>query len=292
MSYRRLASPLHAARASAAACWCLALAGTALATDHPLVLLVVGAVVVAAAAAAGTGRLVGRAVLFALPLALLFALVNPLVSRNGLTVILRLGELPPFGQLDLTLEALVYGLVFGLRVLVVVAVFALFSAAIDPDELLRLFRRVSPRSALTAVLATRMMPVLARDAARLEEARRCRADGGGDGPLARTAVLRAVAGGSLDRALDVAATLEVRGYGRPGAAMPRARQPWSRHDAAFALSAAVVAALGVLVAGGAVAGFEPYPTVTWDLGAAELASCALLVVAALAPFADRRGVER
>ena len=38
------------------------------------------------------------------------------------------------------------------------------SAAVDPDELLRMFRRVSYRSALTATLATRLVPVLARDA--------------------------------------------------------------------------------------------------------------------------------
>ena len=48
------------------------------------------------------------------------------------------------------------------------------SVAVDPDALLRLFRRVSYRSALTASLATRLVPVLARDAARMSEAARCR----------------------------------------------------------------------------------------------------------------------
>jgi energy-coupling factor transport system permease protein len=291
MGYRRLASPLHAARAGAAAAWCVALGLVALSTDHPLVLVVLGLIVVLAAAAAGAAHVVLRSLLFALPLALAFALINPLVSRNGLTVLLRLGELPPFGQLDLTFEALIYGVVFGMRVLVIVGACALFSAAVDPDELLRLFRRVSPRSALTAVLATRMVPVLARDAARLDEARRCRADGGGDGMLARGAVLRAVAGGSLDRALDVAATLEVRGYGAHGRP-PRSPQPWSRHDVAFALSALVMLGLGVLIATGSVARFEPYPLIELDLGLGEALLCVGLAVVALLPFADRRGVAR
>ncbi len=291
MTYRRLASPLHAARAGAAGGWCVALAAIALVTDHPLLLAVVGLVVVVAATLAGASRAVARAMLFAAPIAVLFALINPFVSRNGLTVFARLGELPPFGQVDLTVEALVYGLVFGLRVLVIVGAFALFSAAVDPDELLRMFRRISPRSALTAVLATRMMPVLARDAARLDEARRCRADGGGDGPLARLAVLRAVATGSLDRALDVAATLEVRGYGAHGRP-PRARRPWSRHDLAFAVSAVGLAAAAALVAAGAVAGFDAYPRLAMSLGIEEAALCVALVAASLLPFADRRGVER
>jgi energy-coupling factor transport system permease protein len=289
--YRRLASPLHAARASAAACWCLALAFAALTTDHPLLLGALGAIVIAAAARAGCARAVLRAMLFALPIAFVFAVINPFVSRNGLTVLVRLGELPPFGQLDLTLEALVYGLVFGLRLTVVIAVFALFSAAIDPDELLRLFRRVSPRSALTAVLAVRLVPVLARDAARLDEARRCRADGGGEGPAARMAALRTVASGSLDRALDVAATLEVRGYGTRGRP-PRTRRPWSRHDRAFALSAAAVLALAVVVLAGGADRFEPYPLIEMDLGVPEALLAGGLALAALLPFADRRGVAR
>ena len=57
---------------------------------------------------------------------------------------------------------------------VIVVAFGLLSAAVDPDELLRLFRRVSYRSALTASLATRLVPVLARDALRMGDAARCR----------------------------------------------------------------------------------------------------------------------
>lgn len=291
MTYRRLASPLHAARAGAGATWCIALALLAMCTDHPVLLGALGLIVAVAARLAGCQRTVARAVVFALPIGLLFAVLNPVVSRNGLTVFARLGELPPFGQLDLTVEALVYGLVFGLRVLVVIGAFALLSAAIDPDELLGLFRRVSPRSALTAVLATRLVPVLTRDAARLDEARRCRSDGGGQGVRARAGVLRAVAGGSLDRALDVAATLEVRGYGAYGRAA-RARVPWSRHDAAFAASAGLLLALAVLVLAGGAARFSPYPLIDMELGAREALLCAAVAVVALLPFAGRRGIVR
>ena len=46
----------------------------------------------------------------------------------------------------------------GLRVVVFMLAFGLFSACVDPDELLRAFRRVSYRSALTASLATRLVP--------------------------------------------------------------------------------------------------------------------------------------
>jgi energy-coupling factor transport system permease protein len=287
--YRRRASPLHAARAAAGGGWCAALAAAALAAEHPLVLIALALTVVAGAAGAGVFREVARTAAWMVPWALVVALVNVLVVREGLTVLARIGEVPPFGQVDLTLEALVYGLLFGLRLLVVATAFALFTVAVDPDDLLRLMRRVSVRSALAAALATRLVPVLADDARRIDEARRCRADRGGDGAGARMAVLRAVAGGALDRALDVAATLEVRGYGtaRRGAVGAR---PWSRHDQAFLGSALAIAALTVVARAVPIASFHPYPVVASAAAVSAVTLGLALAGVALLPFASRRGI--
>jgi energy-coupling factor transport system permease protein len=241
---------------------------------------------VAAAALAGVGRRVAWILPFALPFALVVTLINPLVSRNGLTVIWRFGELPVFGQMDVTLEALIYGALLGLRALALLLVSALLTATVDPDGLLRLFRRVSFRSALTAALAVRLVPVLGRDARRLDEARRCRAH-----PPGRVAVVRAVASGALDRAADVAATLDVRGYGS-GVPVLAGRERWSRHDLGFAASAAAILVLGI---GARVLGLgrvDAYPETVIALGAPELALCAALLIVALLPFADRKGIER
>ncbi len=291
MTYERRASPLHATRAAVAGTWCLVLGGAVLGTEHPLVLGVLLAVVLAAAAGAGVGRRVAGTLRFALPFALLIAAVNALVVRDGLTVIWRFGEVPPFGPIDVTLEATAYGAVLGLRALVLLLAGALAAAAVDPDEVLRLFRRVSFRSALTAALAVRLVPVLGRDARRLDDGRRCRADGGGTGRRARVAVVRAVATGALDRAGDVAAALEVRGYA--GARRPprRSMRPWSRHDVAFAASAAALAALTAGAELLDLAWLTAYPSLAAPLGPGELALGAALAACALAPFADRRGIE-
>lgn len=287
MTYRRRSSPLHASRASAAIAYCAALAGCALVSDSPVVLGATLVAVIGAGIAAGVGREIGRAALVAVPLALLIAIVNPLVAREGLTVLARLGDAGPLGQLDITLEAVVYGAVLGLRALVVVLACALYGAAVDPDEVLRLFRRLSLRSALTATLATRMVPVLGRDARRMAEAQRCRPGP----PAGRPALVRAVATGALDRAVDVAATLELRGYGsahRP----PRSLRAWSRHDAAFAASAAALVAVIVAARITGAAGFAAYPTVQIAGGVPEILLAGTLVIAAWLPFADRRGVLR
>jgi energy-coupling factor transport system permease protein len=289
VSYRRRASPLHAARAAAGGAWCAALAAAALSAEHPIVLVALALTVLAGAAGAGVLREVARTAAWMAPWALVVALVNVLVVREGLTVLARLGEIPPFGQVDLTLEALVYGALFGLRLLVVASAFALFTVAVDPDDLLRLMRRASVRSALAATLATRLVPVLAADARRVEEARRCRADGGGEGAAARMAVLRAVAGGALDRALDVAATLEVRGYGTARRGRVGGR-PWSRHDLAFAGSAIAIAALTVVARVAPIAPFDPYPLIAAGGAGSACALAAALALIALAPLAARRGI--
>ncbi len=352
MLYRPLASPLHATRAGVAALWAAALGGAALLLYHPLALAVLVSALLLAGRGAGVGPELTRALRTALIVALPIVLVNVLVTRDGLTVFARLGDLGPFGQGDLTLEALVYGAVIALKVTALILITALASVAIDPDALLRKSRRVSFRSALTASLAIRMVPLLAADARRLAEAQRTRPpwiasaagatsdaavsakdagatsdpvsakDTGAGRPSARyegrgrkrvrsarsegrlrkrlrsarerAAIVGAVLTGSLDRAMDVAATLEVRGFAAPrraSASRRRLRRPWSRHDLAFAASA--VAVLGLALAG-RLAGwerFDAYPLLHVAFDAQLLVLCAALALATLLPFADRRGIE-
>ncbi len=290
-AYRRQASPLHATRATVGAAYGAALATAALVFEHPLALAGVALAVVGAGVAAGVGGQLWRALrATAIPLVLLTVLVNLLVDRNGLTVFARLGDWGPLGQVDLTVEALVFGLVMALRLCTVTLAAALVVCAVDPDELLRAVRGVSHRSALTATLCTRLVPLLFEDAHRLGEAQRCRPDGGARGARGRLAVLRAVVGGALERSLDVAAALELRGYG--GASRPRRpRRPWSRHDLAFAASALAVLAVVIAGVGADLAPFAAYPLVRAPLGPGAWALAALVVVLALLPFADRRGID-
>jgi energy-coupling factor transport system permease protein len=144
-----------------------------------------------------------------------------------------------------------------------------------------MFRRISYRSALTATLATRLVPVLARDATRMSDAARCRPQ-----PPGRLAVGRAALAGALDRAVDVAAALEVRGYSLGGRTKRRAR-PWSRHDWRVAGAAAVLAILSVAGAVAGVGSVEPYPTLEVQTGSTELVFSVAVLLIPLAPFAGR-----
>jgi energy-coupling factor transport system permease protein len=286
--YRRLASPLHATRAGVSALWTLALIAASIRLSHPLALAAIVAGLLAAAAGACVGHELGRALRAAVLVAIPIVLVNVLVSREGLTVFARLGDLGPFGQGDLTLEALVFGAVVALQVAAVILAATLASLAVDPDELLRIVRRLSFRSALTASLAVRMIPLLAADVQRLADAQRTRPEGRARGARGRVAIVSAVLGSSLDRAMDVAATLELRGFAGAGRAARRSR-PWSRHDVAFAVSAGAIVALAI--AGSERVPFAAYPRVQMAAGAITWVLCVALLAAICLPFCDRRGIH-
>jgi energy-coupling factor transport system permease protein len=287
-TYSRRATPLHGARAGAAAAFCMTFALVPALYQHPPTLLAAGAGIYVAALLAGVGRQVRRAALIGVPIAIVIALVNPLVSQNGDTVILRLGELLGH-RFDVTLEAVLFGLVAGLRVLVLIAAFGLFNAVVDPDELMRAVRRISYRSALTASLATRLVPVLVRDATRMNEAARCRAR-----PAPRSMVARAALASALDRAVDVAAALELRGYGsaqRPA----RSHRAWSRHDTRVGVAAAALALLVIGMRLLGVGEFEPYPSPTMSMNPADVALAVALITGGALPFAGagaRLGLAR
>jgi energy-coupling factor transport system permease protein len=280
-TYQPRPSPLHAARAGVTTSFCAALALVPLLYDSPLVLAGGLAATVAAGMAANVGAELARAARLAIPLALLIVLVNPLVYREGETLLFRGGEVLGY-RIEITLEALVYGGAAGLRLFVLATALALFSACVDPDDLLRLVRRVSYRSALTASLATRLAPVLARDALRMGDAARCRPQ-----PPARAAVARATLAGALDRAVEVAAALELRGYAsaqRP----PRYAGAWSRHDVRVAVAAAAIALTAVATRVGGAGGFDAYPSLEVVASQADVAALVLLPLLALCPFAGAR----
>ena len=317
--YRRLASPLHATRAGVGAIWALALTAAALILYNPLALAALALAVLGAGACAGVGRQLAGTLRTALIVGLPIVAINVLASREGLTVFARLGDLGPFGQGDLTVEAVVYGAVIALKVTLLMLITTLASLAVDPDELLRGFRRFSFRSALTASLATRMIPVLGADAQRLAEAQRTRPEDPARGVRGRVALLSAIVGGSLERAMEVAATLELRGFavaaeGRPGprrlrlpgsraggsrgggsrprGSAIRAGRPWSRHDLAFLCSTFAVIALALAGRLSGAASFEAYPLVKMQIDAGTFVLCAGLIAAILLPFVDRRGIDR
>jgi energy-coupling factor transport system permease protein len=241
----------------------------------------------AGAALAGYGCGADRAVRFSVRLGLFLAVtmvvINGLVTSRGATVVARLGDWPLFGRVDMTAEAFAAGAVIGLRALGTMVVIGVYSACVDPDRVLRAVHRFARRSALTASLVSRLVPLASGDQARLSEAAGLR--GPGAVPVGRMALARRLLGGSLDRAVDVAATLELRGYGQAGrGAGPRENPP--RYDYRFWVAGAILAAAAAvsLVSG---AGLSAYPRVVYSPDELSIAVAALFLSGGLVTW--RRG---
>jgi energy-coupling factor transport system permease protein len=288
LAYRPGRSPLHRASPGAAVAFLGALAVVGFIYSSPLVLVTAALATALVGYAAGAGRAVRASLRLALPLLLFMVLVNALVSHRGDTVLVRGWEIPVLGNTDVTLESLAAGATIGLRVVAVVLVFAVYSACVDPDRVLRVLRPLARRSAMTAGLVTRMVPLAAADGARLREAAALR--GPAAAPVGRAALARRLVEGSLDRAVDVAATLELRGHSL--GALPSMRREPTREDAPLLGTAAAILIVAVAARIEGAGGFETYPLIEMDTGAITLALCVALLALAAVPFLLRRWRSR
>ena len=142
--------------------------------------------------------------------ALFVVIVTPFVEVIGSHPLWIGPTIPVLGRLDVTREELANGLFQGLRLAAVGLAFAVYALRVDHDRLLA-GAGWARRSTVAVALATRLLPVLERDARDLRLALRGRR--AEFGPMR---LLSPLVAGSLERGLNVAEAMEARGYGRPG----------------------------------------------------------------------------
>jgi energy-coupling factor transport system permease protein len=166
--------------------------------------------------------------------AALVVVVTPFVEVIGSHPIWTGPTIPVLGTLDVTREELGNGLYQGLRLLAVGLAFAVYALRVDHDRLLS-GAGWARRSTVAVALATRLLPLLERDARDLRVALRGRRV-----ELGPVRLLSPLLAGSLERGLNVAEAMEARGYGQPG--RTRAPRPgWTLVDrVAVLLSVALV----------------------------------------------------
>ncbi|HET7416207.1 MAG TPA: energy-coupling factor transporter transmembrane component T [Solirubrobacterales bacterium] len=277
--------PLQSAPPGAAVAYLGAIVVVAFLYSNPLVLVAAGLAAALAGVLAGARPAVRAALKMGVSLALLIVVVNALVVDRGATVLARLGDWPLLGQIDITLEAIVAGLSYGLRAAVTMIAFAVYSACVDPDRVLRALRPLAGRSALTATLVSRLVPVTAADAGRLRDAARLRGPAAAE--VGKASLARRLLAGSLDRAVDVAATLELRGYSldAPRARNRRAPSRYARRFYAVATLVLATAIAGELLGADA---FKTYPAIEIGVAPPTLGVAALVALSGLAPLQRSR----
>jgi energy-coupling factor transport system permease protein len=218
------------------------LAAAALLADRTVSVAVIAAVLLLVCSRAPRGRrwpyLIGT-----LGAATMLFLFSPLFARYGGIVYWDGPSVPVIGELDVTSEELSESLFQSLRFAAVGLAFAAYALLLDQDRLLMAGGWLR-RSVLAVALATRLVPTLERDAAGFVEALR----GRGvvvEGLRGRARLLSPLVAGSLERSLNLAESMEARGFGRPG----RTRAPgppWTSWDRLAIVGAVVVVLGGVL----------------------------------------------
>lgn len=288
LAYVPRREPLQSASLSSVSLYLGAFLVVGFLSSDPLILVAAAAGAAIAGLSCGAGKAVTFSFRLGFFLMITMVIVNALVTGRGATVLFRFGELPLVGRMDVTLEAIAAGLVIGLRVMATMIVIGVWSACVDPDRIMRAARGVARRSALTATLVSRLVPLASADLSRLGEAARLR--GPGSEPVGRAAMANRLLAGSLDRAVDVAATLEVRGYGMESPPGGYLRAP-SRYDGRFFLVGLVLLAVsGLLLLTGAGA-LDPYPTVSWSPNMLSVGAAAIFCLAGLAARRKGSGVR-
>lgn len=211
--------------------------------------------------------------------------INPVVSREGTTVLWRGPTVPVVGRLDITMEAVLFGAGMALRLSAVIWAFALLSLIMDPDRALGLLKGRGSRSALLSALTLRMVPTAMRDSSEILDANRARGvvrDSGSRLQIlkSRVPLLLRLAETSLDRGVSLAEAMEARAY---GSGRRTRYHDYRLSPGDVAVGSFVLAVLAASIAGLAAGflSFAYYPSINWDAGVAGVALMLLPVVFAL-----------
>ena len=197
------------------------------------------------------GRKGLKQILLMIPLFLAVILLNPLVNRNGVTVLFLL-----FGK-PYTLEALIYGAVLSGMFLTMILWFSCYSAVMTGDKFTSLFGTLLPSLSLLLVMIFRMVPSLIRKGKQITGARQSIGKEMSGTDEAMT-VLGCLTTWALEGSIVTADSMRSRGYGtakRTSFMIYRmARRDWGLLSAILVLSAALIAAVS---AGHTTATFTP-----------------------------------
>ena len=189
--------------------------------SHPLYILPLIIAVLIMVLAARVAREWASAMRLALWLGISIIVINALVSYHGSHVLVEAPfTLPVMGTPRITVEALAFGAVMALRLMVIISIFTLVNLTIHPDDIMAVLLKLKLpyKSVLVTSLSTRFMPCLIEDVERISDGHRARGlelDAGRwfARLKGRAQITVPLLANSLERAVQVAEAMEARAFG-------------------------------------------------------------------------------
>ncbi len=264
LAYKQQKKLFHSLRCEVALCYIASLILLSLLFSHPLFLLALFMALNMVILSAGIALEWLSYLKFSLLLIFLITLVNSLFVRAGATILFRGPHLPIIGTIRVTLESLCFSAGMGIRLLVILGAFCLFTYAVSPDKVLKILGGRGSKTMLALSLSLRLFPLLVDDFARITEAQRCR------GVSFQTRnrrqrfekyipILNTLLLSSLERSFQLAESLQSRGFGIAKRSSYR-EELWRPRDVLVLLSTVPGIALGVALALNGWAGYRYYPS--------------------------------
>jgi energy-coupling factor transport system permease protein len=186
----------------------------------------------------------------------------------------------------ITLEAIVFGLAMGLRLIAVISALSIFTLTIHPDDMMLIMikLRLPYKSVLVTSLASRFMPTLFNDLQRISDVQRSRGielDRSGlvQKVKALMTVLIPLLSNSLDRSVQVAEAMEAKAFGGGAKRSYYRNIVMTRFDSLALLLALTPCVIGVVMLVRGWGQYSYYPTLDpVAMTALEWGALALLAV--------------
>jgi len=248
---------------------------------HPLCLVISLLCAVGYALCLNGKKALGFCLKGILPMMVFTAILNPMFSHEGITILTYL----PSGN-PLTLESILYGLAAAGMLAAVVLWFSCFNSVITSDKFVYLFGRVIPALSLVLSMALRFVPRFKAQLRVVTRAQKCIGKDPTRGGLVHRircagAILSVMVTWALENGIDTADSMKSRGYGLPG----RTAFSIYRFDKRDKQALIVLLFLGgTVLAGAALEGltWRYFPSVKWST--TPLSFCVLVAYAALCAF--------
>lgn len=198
--------------------------------------------------------------LYMLPLLVATALLNPLFSHEGMTV---LGYFPNGNPL--TLESVLYGIAAGGMIISVICWFSCYNEIMTSDKFICLFGKVIPTLSLIFSMTLRFVPRFIAQIKKVTNAQRCIGCDISKGSIIKRAkngirILSAMITWALENAVETADSMKSRGYGYPGRTA-YSIYTFTKRDKKALL---IITALGLYILSGGISGgisFAYFPEV-------------------------------
>jgi energy-coupling factor transport system permease protein len=221
LSYRPGTSSLHRLNAYAKLLWSLGVVILCLILNSPLYILALLLSVIIIIGMAGLLKEWTTVLKLGIWMGISIIIINMLVSYHGTHVLFTAPfEIPVLGTPVITLEAMAFGAVMAVKLLIIISAIAFINYTVHPDDIMEalLKMRLPYKSVLVTTLSTRYIPCLVEDVSRIRDAYRIRGVNLDKGTWftrlkKNSAIVMPLLYNSLERAVQVAEAMEARAFG-------------------------------------------------------------------------------